>query len=273
MTRSMPTRPGDTTAQSVRSAWRWALAGGLLGASVALVVFAPASWLAAAVTSASHERVRLVQAQGTVWDGSALLELTGGAGSRDVSALPSRLHWQLRPSTFGLAGALHSSCCTAAPWSLAWEAGWASQRLRLGDGPLRWPAQLLSGLGTPWNTLQPEGDLLLQLRGLSLEWTGADFQLEGQAQLDALGLSSRLSDLRPLGSYRLSVTGPGQPKLGVTTLEGSLQLTAQGQFSSGQLHLTGQAQAAPGREAALSNLLNLIGRRSGERSLISIGNP
>jgi general secretion pathway protein N len=38
-----------------------------------------------------------------------------------------------------------------------------------------------------------------------------------------------------------------------------------------RLRFTGEASAAPEREAQLSNLLNIIGRRSGARSLISLG--
>ena len=36
-------------------------------------------------------------------------------------------------------------------------------------------------------------------------------------------------------------------------------------------HFTGEASAAPDREAALSNLLNIIGRRQGVRSIITVG--
>ena len=38
-----------------------------------------------------------------------------------------------------------------------------------------------------------------------------------------------------------------------------------------RLRFTGEASAAPEREAALSNLLNIIGRRNGARSIITIG--
>ncbi|RYY92801.1 MAG: type II secretion system protein N, partial [Comamonadaceae bacterium] len=37
------------------------------------------------------------------------------------------------------------------------------------------------------------------------------------------------------------------------------------------LRFDGEASAAPGREDALSNLLNIIGRRDGARSLITLG--
>src|SRR3954470_16705865 len=78
--------------------WRWAVGGGLLGLLVALVVFAPARWLAAAVEHASDAHVRLADPRGTVWSGSAQLVLSGGVGSRDQTALPDRLDWRLRPA-------------------------------------------------------------------------------------------------------------------------------------------------------------------------------
>jgi general secretion pathway protein N len=38
-----------------------------------------------------------------------------------------------------------------------------------------------------------------------------------------------------------------------------------------KFRFSGQASAAAGAEAALNNLLNIIGRRQGARSVISIG--
>ena len=67
---------------------RWAIAGAVVGAAVALVAFAPAAWLARWVAAVSGERVLLADARGTVWAGSAVAVLTGGPGSRDASALP-----------------------------------------------------------------------------------------------------------------------------------------------------------------------------------------
>ena len=45
----------------------------------------------------------------------------------------------------------------------------------------------------------------------------------------------------------------------------------QGQWVGARLRFTGDAQAAPGREATLDNLLNIIGRRAGPRALITLG--
>ena len=57
----------------------------------------------------------------------------------------------------------------------------------------------------------------------------------------------------------------------LTTTSGALQLSGNGQFAAGRLRFRGQASAAPGSEAALNNLLNIIGRRQGAQSVISIG--
>jgi len=65
--------------------------------------------------------------------------------------------------------------------------------------------------------------------------------------------------------------GGTQASLRLETLEGSLQLAGTGEWVGQRLHFRGEATAVPGSEGALANLLNIIGRRSGERSLISIG--
>jgi general secretion pathway protein N len=54
-------------------------------------------------------------------------------------------------------------------------------------------------------------------------------------------------------------------------LSGALQLKGQGQWLGERLRFTGEASAAEGQDAVLSNLLNIIGRRDGTRSLLSLG--
>jgi general secretion pathway protein N len=165
---------------------------------------------------------------------------------------------------------LQLDCCTSGPLPLAAQWRWGRVTIRLGDARSQWPAALLAGLGTPWNTLQPEGELQLATQGLSVEWSAGRLALAGRAELVAQRMSSRLSTLRPMGSYRITVQGGATPTLLLETLEGSLQLTGQGQWIGARLHFSGVAQAAPEREAALANLLNIIGRRSGARSLINL---
>lgn len=251
--------------------WRWAVAGAVAGLLLALPLFLPASWLAQRVSVASGGHVQLRDARGTIWNGSARVVLTGGPGSSDAAALPTRMDWRLRPSLTGLRVQLTSPCCTPAPIEMAWRPGWGGAKLQVADGQSQWPASLLAGLGTPWNTLQLDGDLTLRTQSLLLEWAEGRLAMNGRAEVTADRMASRVSTLRPLGSYRLAVSGGALPALQLSTLEGALQLSGSGQWVGSRLRFSGEASAAPEREAALANLLNIIGRRNGARSIITIG--
>jgi general secretion pathway protein N len=96
-------------------------------------------------------------------------------------------------------------------------------------------------------------------------------QLSGRAQLEAIDIASRLSTLKPMGSYRVTLAGGNPNTLQLETLKGSLQLTGSGQWVGTRLHFDGVATAAPDRIDALSNLLNIIGRRDGARAIIKVG--
>jgi general secretion pathway protein N len=247
------------------------MAGLAVGTAGAVLAFAPAQWLAAGLSLASGERVQLAEARGTVWAGSAQLVLTGGDASQDRAALPGRLHWRLHPGWSGLRADITAECCTPTPLRLEALPRWNGASIAMTDGQSQWPAAVLAGLGTPWNTLQPQGQLALHTQGLQAEWSAGRLVLTGQARLDALDIASRLSTLRPMGSYRLTLQGGAAPTLALQTLRGDLQLSGSGQWVGQRLRFTGEASAAPEREGALSNLLNIIGRRNGARSLISLG--
>lgn len=264
-------RAGLPVRASAPAPWAWGLSGALLGLLLSVLVFAPARWLAATVSQASGGQVLLQEARGTVWSGSAQLLFTGGAGSTAATRLPSRLGWQLQPGLSGLAVRLEASCCLAQPWGFQLRPSWNGAQLRISDSPSVWPAQLLAGLGTPFNTLAPQGQLALSTQGLTLTWAAGRLQMAGQAQLDVQALSSRLSTLRPMGSYRFTLSGGAAPELLLATLQGPLQLSGRGQWVGGRLRFVGEASSAPEHQAALSNLLNIIGRRSGARSIIKLG--
>jgi general secretion pathway protein N len=254
-----------------RAGWPWAVTGALLGLLLALIAFAPARWLAGALENASGNRVVLREPRGTVWAGSAQLLLTGGPGSTDAVALPTRVNWRLGPALASLSVQLSSECCTAERLRLQLAPRWGGARLRLDNGQSQWPASLLAGLGTPWNTLQLDGNLVLSTESLSVEWVAGRLSIAGQAELKAQRVSSRLSTLRPMGSYRITVRGGETPTLQLDTLEGSLNLSGSGQWVGSRLRFSGTASAAPEREDALANLLNIIGRRNGARSIITLG--
>ncbi len=252
------------------------LLAAMLGLVAGAVTYAPARLLALAAREASGEHVRLLNARGTLWSGRADLVLTGGTGSRESAALPAGLSWRLAPTWSGgpaLRLRLDAPCCTPQGLDLllAWSGG--SARLELGRHASTWPAAWLAGLGSPWNTIGLQGRLQLQTEGSGIEWAQGRARLSGPFELQALDLSSSLATLKPLGSYRLRFEpdAGGSPKLRLDTLGGALRLSGEGQWTGGQLRLRGMAEAAPDSVDALSNLLNILGRRDGARAHISLG--
>lgn len=250
---------------------RWASLGAAIGLLGGLTIFAPAAWLASGVAHASQGQVLLTDARGTLWNGSARLVLTGGNQSTDATALPERLEWKLWPALSGLRGSVQPTCCSTQPALISASPNWGGGLLRITALQMSLPAELLAGLGTPWNTLSPQGQLTLASQEMSVDWVDGRAQLNGSATIDITNASSRLSTLHPLGDYRLSLTGGATPSIQLQTLQGALQLSGSGQWVGTRMRFTGEASATPEREAVLANLLNIIGRRQGAKSLISLG--
>jgi general secretion pathway protein N len=144
-------------------------------------------------------------------------------------------------------------------------AGWVGQ----------WPSALLGSLGTPWNTMQLGGSARLVSTGFKIESVQGRWLVDGKMDLELTDVSSRLTTLDSLGSYRLSVSGdaanPGISNIALTTQDGALKLSGNGTWGPTGVRFRGEASARPTEEAALTNLLNIIGRRTGARSVISIG--
>jgi len=251
--------------------WGSALWASVLGAVAALVVFAPAAWLARGVYAATNGHVLLAEPQGSVWFGSARFLLTGGQGSVDAASLAGRVNWTLLPTVRGARVALGLPCCSNEPLQLVLRLGWSQSVVDVQPSEVRLPAQWLSGLGAPWNTLDPQGQLALRNDAVQVQWAAGRARLQGQLTLDMLAMSSRLSTLRPLGDYRLTIVGGDVPRMSLQTLQGVLQLSGSGQFVGSRIRFSGEASAAPAQQDALSNLLNIIGRRQGGKSLISLG--
>ena len=265
--------------------------GAGLGLALAFITQAPAHWLTHAVEQASGERVLLPDAQGTVWNGSAQWVLNEGplniapsanmARPANTTSLPTRVTWQLGPRIdlanlrLALSANIASACCTPQPVRVDVSPLWRGLRVQVSDQTSNWPANWLVGLGAPWNTVQPEGQM--QLHTTQLQWTHQagqeqnQGQLQGQAELQMQQLSTRLSTLRPLGTYRVRVQGCDTMAITLDTLEGSLQLTGSGELLNGRVRFNGEASAAPDAEAALSNLLNILGQRQGAKSILKMG--
>lgn len=260
------------------AATRWAVFGIVAGLLAGLLAFAPAAWLAGAIASATRQHLLLADARGTVWSGSAVVVLTGGSGSRDASALPGRLDWTIGVKGLALELRARHACCINGTAALLVRPGLGRISVALAPSPGwvgQWPTAWLAGLGTPWNTMQMGGSIRLASPGLSVESVQGRWRMAGSADLDLIDVSSRISTLDTLGSYRLSLagdaSGSGASQLTLSTQQGALQLSGNGTLGPGGVRFRGEARAAPGEEAPLANLLNIIGRRDGARSVISIG--
>ena len=236
---------------------------------------APATWLGYWVNHASHGRLLLADAQGTVWQGSAQLVLSPSFKAPSTVALPAPIHWQIWPTAgqpgVGLSLQLRADCCTPKPVQMLWWAGLEGGRLVLKDQVSQWPLHLLTGLGAPWNTLQPKGWLVFKTDNALIHKGAKGWQFDGELVLKVSEVSVSLSTLKPLGTYQLKLSGGETARLTLSTLEGPLQLSGRGELHQMRLTFSGQAGAAPTYEAALNNLLNLIGPRQGSQAYFNIG--
>lgn len=265
-----------------RRSRRWLWLAALAGALCALLWQAPASWIAAAVWIASGQRVLLAQPQGTWRAGSALVVLQGGAGSRGATLLPGTLRWHV-----GLGGLWRARLRCRITWPavsaqpLQIDAHLGLSRLRLALQPADaapqspWqgslPLAALDGLGTPWNTVALRGQARIMLRGVRLESVAGRLRIDGQVQVDLPDVASRLSVVAPIGSYTLTITGQGaEAQVELRSDKGPLLLQGQGVWNGQSLRFTGSGRAAPGSEAAMANLLSLLGRPEGDHVRIAL---
>ena len=267
----MPFQPRSSRLIRAAAPWGWAVSGGVLGLGLALVFFAPAAWLAEALLAGTQGQVQVIETRGTVWTGSGRLLLAGGSGSRDSAALPGRIDWTLRPAWRGLSLKLNAACCTPTPLQARMQWGWDMQDVRFDNTSSQWPTAMLAGLGTPWNTVQAEGSLQLTTQELAIKRFDGRLTLSGSAQVRAMDVSSRLSTVRPMGSYQLLLSGGAAPTLELSTLSGTLKLSGKGNWVGPRLRFSGVASVEPELSGAFTNLLNIIGRRQGAQSIITLG--
>ncbi len=236
-----------------------------------LLVFFPATWLAMLVERQSGGRFTLGDAQGTLWQGSAFI---GGAASSDGAVtplLPGRISWSV--SKLVLVGSvdvrLENDAALSQPLNL--RGSW--QQWQLSPASLLLPAAGLAGLGAPLNTIAPSGTMRLSWSTLGLALDGQQLAIHGKTTLEMTDMASALSAIRPLGSYAMALDWHGQQAVvTLNTLKGPLVLDGKGALDRGRLQFSGTAQAAPGSEDRLANLLNLLGQRrmNGDKNIIAL---
>jgi general secretion pathway protein N len=248
----------------------WCLAA-LLAAVMTVLVCLPASWLAPMVEQQTGGRLTLGDAQGTLWRGSAFIGGAPGEGGSVTPLLPGRFSWQLSPLVLVGHVSLELANAQAFSQSVHVEGNWS--QWQLSPSELLLPAAGLAGLGAPLNTLAPSGILRLSWTTLELVRQSGTVSVNGRTVLTMSDMGSRMSPVKPLGSYQLLMDWKGaQAQLVLTTLRGALLLSGSGALDNGRLRFAGQAEAADGYEETLGNMLNLLGQRRlvGGKNIIAL---
>ncbi len=254
----------------MRRAFAWLLAI-LVTAVLTVLVFFPAAWVAALVERQTAGRITLGDPQGTLWHGSAFIGGAAGRNDAVTPLLPGRFTWKLSPLSLLGSVRMELSNPQALTQPVQFTGSW--RQWQLSPAALMLPADGLSGLGAPLNTLGLAGRLQLSWTSLQLALVERNVAIEGVTTLQMQDVSSRLTPIRPLGSYQLALDWRGQQAgVNLSTTKGPLLLSGTGQLQGGRLQFSGQAEAATGYQDTLGNLLNLLGQRRmvGGKNIIAL---
>jgi len=229
----------------------------------------PASWLGGVLASQTGCRVMLQQATGNIWQGSAALAFSEPnateGGCREPLSVTERFHWASSCSIASLSCSteLQFVALDKPQWIL-----WGLKKTQIAANEVKLPANVLEGLGNPWSTLRPRGQL-------GARWTDLDFDgilsaandkssRSGVIRIIISNLNSPISPIKPLGSYEISANlGDEGLNWNLSTTSGPLLLRGQGDTKSG-LHFEGEASASLEAQDSLIGLLALLGKRQGD---------
>jgi len=237
----------------------WLLAG-IISIALTMLMFFPATWLASMVEKQTAGRLTLGDAHGTLWRGSAFI---GGAASGSdplTPLLPGRFSWRLSPMVLlgDVDAELENADALSQPITVT--GNW--HQWKVSPGAILLPAERLAALGAPLNTIQPSGQMRLSWGLLQMTLQNKNFGVVGAMKLDMDDIGSRLSPVKPLGSYELAFDWhDAQASVTLKTIKGPMLLDGSGMFANGRLQFSGTAQAEAGQEQKLANFLNLLGQR------------
>ncbi len=236
------------------------IVAGLLCMLLTILAFAPAVWLSALLEYQTEGRFALGDAQGSIWNGSAFIGVAANKNAELTPLLPGRFVWHVSPIL--LLGQIELNCENSAALLQPLNITGNLHHIQINPGGLLLPAERLSGLGAPLNTLRPAGEVTLSWNVLALTLVDGKAEVEGSMKLSMQNMASALSPVKPLGSYEMAMLWHGQKAtLELKTLQGPMLLSGRGALNEGHLHFSGQAEAAQGQEDRLANLLNLLGQR------------
>lgn len=231
---------------------RWHLAAiGLAAYALGVIATAPATLIDTGLQRISHGKLRLVEAQGTLWSGSGQIEIRDSGGRTGVAR---SFAWRMLPESL-LRG--HLVCEVRMEQATKpFPVTISLSRIELANADISLPATAL-GLGVP--RLAPlglTGELLLHVASLSIERK----QMQGNATLQWRDAGSVFTSVSPLGDYELSLDAEGASNhIVLRTLQGPLQLDGKGSWAAGgNPDFLVIARVPPQHRQQLSPLLRLI---------------
>lgn len=262
------------------SKWFWFVL--IIACLLVVVRQMPVSWIGGSLASQTACRVMLQQPVGTIWQGSAALAFSEPnateGGCRDPISVTERFHWSTSCKLFSL------TCKTDIQFAALEQPQsilWGLSKIQIASNEIKLPANILEGLGNPWSTLRPRGELgarwtdiqLGGFDGLGAILGGANSPSSGVIRIIISNLTSPISPVKPLGGYEISAniadTGMNWT---LSTTSGPLLLKGQGEFSSNGssgagnkgMHFSGEANASPESKESLIGLLSLLGKKEGD---------
>ena len=256
----------------------------VLSCLVVLVRQMPISWVSGSLASQTACRVMLQQPIGTIWQGSAALAFSEPnateGGCRDPMSVTERFHWATSCKLFSL------SCNTELQFAAleqAQQIRWSLGKTQIAANDIKLPANVLEGLGNPWSTLRPRGELGARWTDINLAGPIGNYTAFGASNTPSSGviriiisnLTSPISPVKPLGGYEIAAniadTGMNWT---LSTTSGPLLLKGQGEFSNkgnsggagkgAGMHFSGEASASPESQESLIGLLSLLGKKEGD---------
>jgi len=236
-----------------------------------ILIFLPASWLGVVLEKQTQGRLSLGDVQGSFWHGSAFVGVASGIKDPVTPLFAGRFAWKISPLL--LLAQVEAEVENPESLSGKLQISGNFSELRISPANLTLPTERLEGLGAPLNTIGPTGKMHLSWSNLWLTRDKGVLSAHGQLRLTLDDIASRLSPIKPLGSYQIGFDLQGDKALmQLTTMNGPMMLSGSGEIVNGHLQFSGKAWAQEDQEAKLANLLNLLGQRrqDGDKNVIAL---
>jgi general secretion pathway protein N len=228
---------------------------GIAAYGVFLAATMPARWIEARLAAAMPGRYQVHAIEGTLWKGDAQAVVNAPGGSLVVD----RIEWRFLPSRLLQGRLAFAIDAKGAGFDARYEATHSFAGSGVRDLTAHADAALAAAVVPLASGWRPEGQVTVTAS--SIEISGQQVRGDARVEWKAAGLA--LSEVKPLGSYRieLAADGPGA-KIAVATLDGPLRFTGQGRVEwPYRLAFAGEASGEAAKAEALGPLLDLMGPR------------